>query len=107
MSEKQLESSIDANKSTHKLNDDLLPKSLASQEKLTKCSLVLAGLSIAFIGITAYIQYKDKTDQRLDELKQEVKETSKKLESIQTSLKEINSSIRIVSTDTLFVKQKN
>ena len=106
MAEKQLQSTIDANESTHKLNNDLLPKSLNSQKGLSKLSLVLAGLSILFIGITACIQYQDKTPQRITELKQELQETKRTLDNIQLSLQEINSSIQKIKTDSVWVNRR-
>lgn len=106
MVEKQLQSSIDTNVSTHKLNDNLLPKSLIAQKKLSKWSLYLAAISIAFIGITAYFQMTDKTAKEVKSLWSEEQKTLKALEDIQTSLKEINSSMKNVTTDTILVRRK-
>jgi hypothetical protein len=94
------------NKSFQNLNNVTLPANFTAQEKFSSRSLWLAFLSVVFIGVTAYLQYQDKTSQRVEELKQEVKETSKTLKELQLSLKEVNYSIQKIKTDTIFVKQK-
>ncbi|MGK2862614.1 MAG: hypothetical protein ACSLE0_11820 [Chitinophagaceae bacterium] len=94
------------NNSVRNLNDIILPANFTAQEKFSNRSLWLAFFSVVFIGVTAYLQYQDKTAQRVEELKREVKETSKTLKELQSSLKEVNSSIQKIKTDTVFVKQK-
>lgn len=105
MAEKQLQSNIDSNLSTHNLNDNLLPKSLTSQKKISRWSLFLAAISIIFIGITAYHQKTDKTYKEVQSLRSEVQKTSKILEDIQISLKDINISMKNIMTDTILVKR--
>lgn len=94
------------NESIQTLNDTILPENFKSQDKFGTRSLWLTFISVFFIGVTAYLQYRDKTAQRVEELKQEVKETSKTLKELQSSLKEVNSSIQKIKTDTVFVKQE-
>lgn len=98
------------NKSTLKLNEEVLPQNFKSQEKSSKQSFwlafVSASISTIIIAATAYLQYKDSTDEQLKELKQEVQKSSTALDSIQHYLKNINSSLQNVNTDTLLVKKK-
>jgi L-cystine uptake protein TcyP (sodium:dicarboxylate symporter family) len=94
------------NKSTRNLNEKILPNNFRSQRTGNRWSRILAGISVAFIAITAFLQYHDKSAQKTQELKQEVKETSKTLKEVKTSLQEINYSMKNVTTDTILVRRR-
>jgi hypothetical protein len=91
------------NTSIQNMNDKILPASFDSQRRFGNRSLILAGLSVLFIGATAYLQYRDKTAQRVQELQQIMRQQEQKIKEIRTSLQEINSSIGKLKNDSLSV----
>jgi hypothetical protein len=86
---------------------DLLQARLAdSQITFSRRSLQIAGLTMFFIAITAVLQYRDKTAQRVQELQQIMTTQSQAIKEIRTSLEEINSSIEKSKIDSLSVRLK-
>jgi len=71
-----------------------------SQINFNTRSLILAGVSVLFIAVTAYLQYQDKTAQRVQELQQTVQNQSEQLRNIRTSVEALNSSIQSLKIDT-------
>ncbi len=113
LEKKSIQSVIDTNASVKATNSatttlytQTLPDTFRSQDRTANRSLILAAISVIFIIISAFLQYRDKTDQRIEELKLEVQKTGKTLTELQTSLEEVSFSIQKITTDTLLVKRK-
>jgi hypothetical protein len=81
-----------------KTTNTAVQESFISQKRLARWSLILTGISIAFIGITALIQWSDQTPKEVQSLKQQVQKSSQSLDSIAAYLREVNSSRRNVDT---------
>ena len=93
------------NDSARNLYDKVLPDNFKAQTKSNKWSRWLAGLSIMFIGITAALQWRDKTPTEVKDLKLQVQKSSQTLDSIRLSLKEINFSMKKMS-DSVSIRLK-
>jgi hypothetical protein len=95
-----------ANESTVRLNDNVLPRTFEDQRKFGKTSLGLALISLIFIGLTFWKEYRDKSEQRLLELSQKSDSLRLEMRKIQSSIELVSSSIRSIATDTVLVKKK-
>lgn len=98
------ESLIETNQSTREANAATVINS-QYQQRFGNRSLMLGGISAAFILVSIVQQFLDKSPQRLQDIETQVKETKQTLEAIRLSLEEINSSIHKPKTDTVFLKQ--
>jgi len=92
------ESTIETNQSVRDTNFATI-QNMRFQKASQLCSLILAGLSVLFIGISAYLQYQDKTAAKVQDLQQQLQKTSDTIKQLELSLKEINSSIQKLKTD--------
>lgn len=86
----------EVNKATKNLYEKILPDNFDAQKKSSGWSLFLAGLSVVFIGFTAYLQLTDKTAQKIQSLKKEIQGTTKSLNELKISLDKINFSISTI-----------
>ncbi len=100
--DKMTESIIETNKSIRDLNY-ATSQSIKFQKKATIWSLTFSGLSIIFIAISAALQWTDNTSQKIEELKEPMRETSNQIKQIEPSLKDLKNSI-LPQRDTIFVK---
>ena len=88
------ESVRETNESIKNLYDNTLPQTFIAQNRFGNWSLILTGLSITFIGITAYLQWKDQTPTEVRALKQQVQQSLQSLDSIALYHKKIDSSMK-------------
>jgi len=82
------------------INDDY--KSQANFRK--QCLWFIAIATFCLIGILIF-QWKNHTEQEIQELRKEVQVQSKSLETIHSSLETLNASILQLKKDTLLVKE--
>ena len=99
------ESIIETNQSIRDANSATITNS-KYQKKFGNRSLLLGGISAAFILVSIIQSALYTTPQRLKEIELQAKKTDTTLKHIQFYLEEINSSIKKAKTDTVFLKQK-
>ena len=99
------ESIISTNASIEETNR-LTQESIKFQTNVAKWSLRLTGISILLIGLTAYLQYQDKTDKEVEKLRLQLEKSENNQKEILLSLKEINSSIEKNKIDSVSVRMR-
>ena len=96
---------LKTNDSVLRLNNDVLPKTFRSQDRIGAISLVIAGITAIFIILTVYLSEHGVISEELKNTNKVMSSQSQSLESLKQSVQNLDSALSKAVKDSLYQKR--